>query len=201
MRRAARSSCSICRALGRAAAPGRLGHRELRRCDGGMACRRLPDRPRIWVGHSSAAGSGCNLRRVIPRCRRPVSDRRGRSAAAAPAGGAAAALPRRWRSAGAALTPEGPRRDRLRERFGSADTARVAAMRPVLVKAVNEDLGAAARAVRLPVVLVTAARRRRNSPDIGERFHAMIPGSRLVVLRGFGHSTSSPKAATRSHSC
>jgi pimeloyl-ACP methyl ester carboxylesterase len=86
------------------------------------------------------------------------------------------------------LTPEGPRRERLRQRFGSADYRRAGPlMRQVLVKAVNEDLSAPARAVRCPAVLVYGDRDRDAPPDIGERFHRMMPQSRLVVLRGFGH--------------
>jgi len=86
------------------------------------------------------------------------------------------------------LTPEGPARERLRQHFGSADYRRAGPlMRQVLVKAVNEDLSAPARAVRCPVVLVYGDRDRDAPADIGERFHRLMPQSRLVVLRGFGH--------------
>jgi pimeloyl-ACP methyl ester carboxylesterase len=86
-----------------------------------------------------------------------------------------------------AVTPEGPARDRLRERFGSSDYRSAGAMRPVLVKAVNEDLSEQARHIRMPVVLVHGAGDTESPPEIAERFHALIPGSRLHVLRGFDH--------------
>lgn len=87
-----------------------------------------------------------------------------------------------------ALTPEGPARERLRERFGSADYRRAGPlMRAVLVKAVNEDLSAPARAVHCPAVLVYGDGDRDTPPAIGVRLNRLMPQSRLVVLRGFGH--------------
>jgi pimeloyl-ACP methyl ester carboxylesterase len=88
-----------------------------------------------------------------------------------------------------ALTPEGPARDRLRERYGSSDYRNAGAMRPVLVKAVNEDLSEVARAVRIPVVLVHGHGDRESPPEIAERLHRLIPGSQLNLLRGFDHWT------------
>jgi pimeloyl-ACP methyl ester carboxylesterase len=85
------------------------------------------------------------------------------------------------------LTREGPARDRLRDRFGSADYRAAGPLRPILVKAVGEDLSAAARAVDCPAVLVYGDGDRETPPDIGERLHALMPQSRLVVLRGFDH--------------
>jgi pimeloyl-ACP methyl ester carboxylesterase len=87
------------------------------------------------------------------------------------------------------LTPEGPARDRLRERFGGSDYRNAGAMRPVLVRAVNEDLSEVARAVRCPTVLVHGDGDSESPPEIAERFHALIPGSRLHMLRGFDHYT------------
>jgi pimeloyl-ACP methyl ester carboxylesterase len=86
------------------------------------------------------------------------------------------------------LTSEGPARERLRTRFGSTDYRQATPlMRRVLVKAVNEDLSEAARAVRIPAVLIYGDRDRDAPPDIGMRLSALMPQSRLVVLRGFGH--------------
>jgi pimeloyl-ACP methyl ester carboxylesterase len=86
-----------------------------------------------------------------------------------------------------ALTPEGPARDRLRERYGSSDYRNAGAMRPVLVKAVNEDLSEVARAVRCPVVIVHGEDDTEAPPDIAVRLHRLIPHSRLYLLRGFDH--------------
>jgi pimeloyl-ACP methyl ester carboxylesterase len=88
-----------------------------------------------------------------------------------------------------AVTPEGPARDRLRERFGGSDYRNAGAMRPVLVKAVTEDLTEVARAIRCPVMLVHGDGDTESPPEIAERFHAVIPGSRLHLLHGFDHYT------------
>lgn len=85
------------------------------------------------------------------------------------------------------FTHEGPARDRLRDRFGSADYRAAGELRPILVKAVTEDLSAAARAVRCPSVLVVGDRDRETPPELATRLHRMMPQSRLVVLRGFDH--------------
>ena len=149
----------------------------------------LPRRPRIWVGHSFGCRVGVQLaaRRPeavnalfliaaagLPPHRSPMTRLK--------------RLPRRLMfRAMRTVTPEGPARDRLRERFGSADYRNAGAMRPVLVKAVNEDLSEAAQRVRVPVVLVHGDQDTESPPEIAERFHALIPGSRLHVLRGFDH--------------
>jgi pimeloyl-ACP methyl ester carboxylesterase len=85
------------------------------------------------------------------------------------------------------LTPEGPARDRLRGRFGSADYLQAGAMRPVLVKAVSEDLSEIAAAVRCPVWLVYGGQDTETPPELGARFNKLMPQSRLIVLGGFDH--------------
>jgi pimeloyl-ACP methyl ester carboxylesterase len=85
------------------------------------------------------------------------------------------------------FTREGPARDRLRDRFGSADYRAAGELRPILVKAVTEDLSAAARAVRCPSVLVVGDRDRETPPELATRLNSLMPQSRLVVLRGFDH--------------
>ena len=87
------------------------------------------------------------------------------------------------------LTREGPARDRLRERFGSADYRQAGALRPILIKTVGEDLSESARAVRCPVVLVYGDRDRETPPELGERLKHLIPESQLYLLRGFDHWT------------
>jgi len=60
-------------------------------------------------------------------------------------------------------------------------------LRPILVKAVGEDLSDVARAVRCPAVLVYGDRDTETPPELGTRFNVLLPGSRLVLLRGFDH--------------
>jgi pimeloyl-ACP methyl ester carboxylesterase len=85
------------------------------------------------------------------------------------------------------FTPEGPARDRLRDRFGSADYRAAGELRPILVKAVTEDLSTTARAVRCASVLIIGDQDRETPPELAARLHRMMPRSRLVVLRGFDH--------------
>jgi pimeloyl-ACP methyl ester carboxylesterase len=148
-----------------------------------------PAERRVWIGHSFGARVGLQLAARhpglvhglfliaaagLPR-NRPLPERI-RFAA------------RRWAFRTARLlTPEGPRRDALRARFGSADYARAGSLRPILVKAVNEDLTEVARAVRVPAVLVYGDRDTETPPEIGERLNKLMPQSRLIVLRGFDH--------------
>ena len=146
-------------------------------------------RPRIWVAHSFGCRVGLQLAARhpevvdglfliaaagLPPRRSPVA--RVRTAA------------RRWTFRLArSLTPEGPARDRLRQRFGSADYRQAGPLRPILVKAVNEDLSEVARAVRCPAMLVYGDRDTETPPGLGTRLNALMPRSRLVVLRGFDH--------------
>jgi pimeloyl-ACP methyl ester carboxylesterase len=151
----------------------------------------MPAGKRLWVGHSFGCRVGLQLAARHPGAvdalfliaaaglppHRPVMTRLRRA-------------PRRiaFRLA-RALTPEGPARDRLRERHGSSDYRNAGAMRPILVKAVNEDLSEVARAVRCPVVLVHGEADSESPPEIAERLHRLISGSQLHLLHGFDHWT------------
>jgi pimeloyl-ACP methyl ester carboxylesterase len=149
----------------------------------------LPHGKRIWIGHSFGcrvglqlaarhpeaidglfliAAAGLQRRRTLPQRIRYTS--------------------RRWAYRIARqITPEGPARDRLRARYGSSDYQLAGAMRPILVKAVTEDLTDIAAKVRCPTVLAYGEQDRDTPPEFGERFSRLIPGSRLIVLRGFDH--------------
>ncbi len=144
---------------------------------------------RVWIAHSFGCRVGLQLAARHPE----MLDGLFLIAAAGlpprrtPWGRARVAA-RRWAFRLARLvTREGPARDRLRARFGSADYRAAGKLRPILVKAVSEDLTAAARAVRVPTVLIYGDQDRETPPELGMRFNALIPQSRLVVLRGFDH--------------
>lgn len=149
----------------------------------------MPKRRRIWVGHSFGCRVGLQLAARHPDA---VGALFLIAAAGLPPHRTLAArvrrLPRRlaFRML-RTMTPEGPARDRLRERYGSADYRDAGAMRPVLVKAVNEDLSEVARRIRLPVMLVHGEGDSESPPEIAARLHALIAGSRLNLLRGFDH--------------
>ena len=82
------------------------------------------------------------------------------------------------------LLPAGALADpNARARFGSSDYRHASPlMRQVLVKAVTEDLGDMARAVRVPALFIYGDQDRDASADIGMRLNALMPQSRLVLL-------------------
>jgi pimeloyl-ACP methyl ester carboxylesterase len=82
---------------------------------------------------------------------------------------------------------EGPKLDRLRQRFGSADYRAAGALRPILIRVVSEDLTEVAKAVRCPTLLLYGTADRDTPPEIGERFKSLIPHSELTLLNGFDH--------------
>jgi pimeloyl-ACP methyl ester carboxylesterase len=77
----------------------------------------------------------------------------------------------------------------FKDRMGSADYRRAGEMRPVLVKAVREDLSGVARAVRCPVCLLYGALDTQTPPALGERFVALLPDAHLQVLPRLDHDT------------
>jgi len=149
----------------------------------------FPAGRRVWIGHSFGSRVGLRLAARHPDA---VQGLFLVAAAGLPPQRSPAArfriAARRWAFRIArSLTPEGPARDRLRERFGSADYRQAGAMRPILVKAVSENLTDVASAVRCPTVLVYGENDRETPPNIGERLQHLIPDAQLHVLRGFDH--------------
>ena len=149
----------------------------------------LPPARRIWIAHSFGCRVGLQLAARhpgtlsglfliaaagLPPQRSPWARARVRA--------------RRWAFRLARqVTPEGPARDRLRQRLGSADYRAAGKLRPILVKAVSEDLSAMARAVRVPAVLIYGDQDRETPPEMGVRLNNLMPQSRLYLLRGFDH--------------
>ena len=149
----------------------------------------LPPGRRIWIGHSFGCRVGLQLAARHPE----MIDALFLIAAAGlqPRRSPKQKLrltARRWAFRLArSLVPEGPARERLRRRFGSADYASAGPLRPILSKTVSEDLTEVARRVRCPTVLVYGDNDRETPPETGERLRALIPDSRLYLLRGFDH--------------
>ena len=150
---------------------------------------REPPARRIWIAHSFGCRVGLQLAARHPQ----LVDGLVLIAAAglpphrSPMGRLRFVL-RRWAYRLARLfVPEGSARDRLRARFGSADYRQAGPMRGVLVKTVGENLSEAARAVRCPALLIYGDRDSETPPELGMRFNALMPHSRLVVLSGFDH--------------
>ena len=148
-----------------------------------------PPARRIWIAHSFGCRVGLQLAARHPEtlaglfliAAAGLPPQRSPSARAR-------VMARRWAFRLARqVTPEGPARDRLRRRFGSADYRAAGKLRPILVKAVSEDLSAVACAVRVPAVLVYGDHDRETPPEMGMRLNNLMPQSRLYVLRGFDH--------------
>jgi pimeloyl-ACP methyl ester carboxylesterase len=149
----------------------------------------LPEPRVVWIGHSFGGRIGLQL-----AARHPQS-------VAGLVLIAAAGL-QRQRSLGERLrftlrrtafktarrfTPEGPRLDALRKKFGSSDYQSAGALRPVFVRVVSEDLTEVARAVQCPTLLIYGTADTETPPEMGTRLQQLIPGSELAVLDGFNH--------------
>jgi pimeloyl-ACP methyl ester carboxylesterase len=150
---------------------------------------RLPSRRRLWIAHSFGCRVGLQLAARHPEtidglfliAAAGLQPRRSLTARLRLA--ARRFVFRLMRS----MTPEGPARERLRRHFGSADYAQAGPLRPILGKTVAEDLSEVARRVRCPVALVYGEQDRETPPEMGKRLRALIPDSRLYLLRGFDH--------------
>jgi len=151
--------------------------------------RSLPRRRRIWIGHSFGCRVGIQIaarhpglvsgmvliaaaglarrRGILERCRLHCR--------------------RRAFQLSKLVVPEGPKRDRLRSHFGSADYRAAASMRPIFVRVVNESLAGTATKVDCPVLLIYGSDDRDTPPEMGRRFQSLIPHAELVVLEGFDH--------------
>ncbi len=105
--------------------------------------------------------------------------------------GAKVRLFRALRRSAEALLPRRPAErvvEWLRQRLGSADYRAAGELRPVLVRAVQEDLSLVAAEVRVPTLIVWGS----ADPELplathGQRLHQLIRGSELVQFQGAGH--------------
>lgn len=77
--------------------------------------------------------------------------------------------------------------ERRFERLGSEDYRNAGEMRPILVRAVNEDLSDTLPNVHVPTLLVFGGADPHTPPEIGRRMQALIPGSGLVLMERSGH--------------
>jgi len=85
------------------------------------------------------------------------------------------------------FVPEGPKRDRLRARFGSADYRNAGVLRPSFVRVVNENLLPTAMTITRPTLIICGERDDQAPPDISQRLHKAIQGSAYHLLPGFDH--------------
>jgi len=147
----------------------------------------LPSARRIWVGHSFGCRVGLQLAARHPECVNALCMV------------AAAGLPRR-RSPLSRLKIQSKvalyktlralplsDKERLRDRFGSADYRAAGEMRAILTRVANEDLSDVAKLVRCPVALIYGAADDETPPEIGRRLAEIIPDASYVELDGLDH--------------
>lgn len=151
----------------------------------------LPAAPRIWVGHSFGCRVGMVLAAHYPR----LFDK---MVLIAPAG------LKRKRTMFQKIShntkvytfktlkhfvPEGPKRDALRARFGSADYRTAGVLRDSFVRIVNEDLKDDAKKIIHPTLLICGAQDTETPPEMTHRLNRKIPNSQAQILDGFDHFT------------
>ncbi len=151
----------------------------------------LPAGPRIWVGHSFGCRVGIQLAAHYPylfdkmvliaaaglKRRRTMFQRLNHKAKV---------LTFKTLKH---LTPEGPRRDALRARFGSADYRNAGALRESFVRIVNEDLSAECERVNQPTLIIVGAQDDDTPPEMSRRLNSKIKKAHLEILDGFDHHT------------
>lgn len=76
----------------------------------------------------------------------------------------------------------------LRQRMGSADYRSAGELRPILVRAVQEDLSEVAANIHLPTLIIWGAQDGELALDpYGRRLHQLISSSELVEFSASGH--------------
>jgi pimeloyl-ACP methyl ester carboxylesterase len=149
----------------------------------------LPAAPRIWVGHSFGCRVGMHLAAHYPylfdkmvliaaaglKRKRTMFQRINHNAKV---------LTFKTLKH---LTPEGPKRDALRARFGSADYRAAGVLRDSFVRIVNENQASDAQRIDKPTLIVVGANDADTPPEMSKRLNAMIKNSRLEILDGFDH--------------
>lgn len=72
-------------------------------------------------------------------------------------------------------------------RFGSADYQQAGALRPILVRSVNEDLSSEIPNIRAPTLLLWGENDTETPPEMAYRLQKLLPQSRLILLPHKGH--------------
>ncbi|WP_041941561.1 alpha/beta fold hydrolase [Waddlia chondrophila] len=72
-------------------------------------------------------------------------------------------------------------------RFGSSDYQNAGAMRPILVKSVNEDISSKIKSIQCPTLLLWGRKDMETPLEIGERMHRLIAGSKLCIFPHHDH--------------
>jgi pimeloyl-ACP methyl ester carboxylesterase len=151
--------------------------------------REKPRVPRIWIGHSFGCRVGIRLACRYPELldglvlvaaaglpiRRSLISRMRRG------------LRKRIFSVLKALAGTEAERERLRQRWGSADYRNAGPLRATFVKVVNENLAGDAARVSLPVALIYGEADTETPVTMGQEFARLMPNAQLHVLQRYGH--------------
>jgi pimeloyl-ACP methyl ester carboxylesterase len=148
-----------------------------------------PRRPRLWIGHSFGCRVGIRLACRHPELldglvliaaaglpvRRPPLERMKRG------------LRKRIFSLLKALAGTEATREKLRQRWGSADYRNAGPLRATFVKVVNENLADDAARISLPVLLIYGEADAETPVSVGQAFARLMPNAKLQVLQRYGH--------------
>lgn len=151
--------------------------------------RTLPAAPRIWIGHSFGCRVGIQLAAHYPYLFDkmvligPAGLKRKRTMFQKISHNTRVYTFKTLKH----LVPEGPGRDALRARFGSADYRSAGDLRNSFVRIVNEDLKQDAKKISQPTLIICGAQDKETPPEMAHRLHAKIKGSQLQILDGFDH--------------
>lgn len=72
-------------------------------------------------------------------------------------------------------------------RYGSRDYKNAGAMRNILVKTVNEDMTSQLKNILVPTFLLWGGADTETPVRLGEKFHELMPNSKLLILPGKDH--------------
>lgn len=72
-------------------------------------------------------------------------------------------------------------------RFGSTDYKQAGALRPILVKTVNDDLSLQLPSIQASTLMLWGDQDTETPPEIAYRMHSLIPKSQLLIFPGKGH--------------
>lgn len=73
-------------------------------------------------------------------------------------------------------------------RFASPDYKNAGPLKNIFVKIVNQTVAPFLPKIRCPVLLIWGAKDTETPVDVGQSFEKAIPGAKLIVLPGMGHS-------------
>ena len=161
------------------------GSRDYAECIAAFIMAEFPNQRVIWIGHSF----GCRVGVQLAAHHRDLIDRM--------ISIAGAGLPRKRSIAFQArvnafkFLKRMPfiDKDKLRQKFGSADYLSAGALHQTFINVIREDLSPEAKKIACPVLLIYGADDTETPPEIGRRYEALIKNASMIELEGQDHYT------------